>query len=516
MLTYQPDIVGETPEVLAEARGVIPINGSYMTSYVAQATAFTTAANGTVIGARAIKNDGGTNRLFAGSSAKIQEYTSSGVTDRSKSGGYTSTAKRWWFSQGIDANQMIATNGVDKIQTINATASTFSTLSNAPKAKIVVTQSEALLAMHYDDSTDGTGNPVTNGIKISDRGSSTTWTAAVSNDAAVIKLVQSPGAIIAGATFSDIVIAWKRESMYVGRFVGGDEKWQFNMISPFIGCYGMEAWAAVPGGVIFAGPAGVYFFDGSAPRPIDQGVRRTLTEVAKLDNNLGEYVQMSHDEYSGCVFIWMPVDAAVGSTRTFECFAYSYLDGRWSRPYPMDATGTSTAPYDFGHATVTGFQAVMRDFSALDYRAVVGTELTGPGHFFWAGDKKMYNLAGNPKAVSTPKTRSIITTGRIKAPSMPDVEMTLRRVFPLFGGETSIVADGFPSTSVACVAEAYNIENYSRKAADASVSAAWDSTNQRADLFATGKLFRVRLTSAEGDSFALKEIKYDLSAAGKK
>lgn len=511
MLTYQPDFVGETPEVLAVARGVIPINGSYMTSFVAQATAFTTAANGTVIGARAVKNDGGTNRLFVGSATKIQEYTSTGVTDRSKSGGYTNTAKRWWFSQGISANQVIATNGVDSMQYISATASTFLSLPNAPKAKIVVTQNEALLAMNYDD-----GTVATNGIKISDRGSATTWTAAVDNDAATVRLLQSPGAIVAGATFTDIVIAWKRESMYVGRFVGGDEKWQFNMISPYIGCYGMEAWAAVPGGVIFAGPAGVYFFDGSAPRPIDEGVRRTLTEVAKLDNNLGEYVQISHDEYSGCVFIWMPVDAAVGSTRTFECFAYSYLDGRWSRPYPMDATGASTAPYDFGHATVTGFQAVMRDFSALDYRAVLGTELTGPGHFFWAGDKKMYNLAGNPKTVSTPKTVSVITSGRIKAPSMPDTEMTLRRVYPLFGGETSIVGDGFPATSVSCVAEAYNIENYSRKAADSSVTGTWDLTNQRADVFATGKVFRVSLTGAEGDSFALKEVKYDVVPAGKK
>lgn len=512
MLTYQPDIVGETPEVLAVARGVIPINGAYMTSFVAQATAFTTAANGNVIGARAVKNDGGTNRLFVGSDTKIQEYTSAGVTDRSKSGGYTNTAKRWWFSQGIGANQVIATNGVDTIQTINASSSLFSNLSNAPKAKIVVTQSEALLAMNYIDEA-GT---VTNGIKISDRGSATTWTAAVSNDAADVRLLQSPGAIVAGATFSDLVIAWKRESMYVGRFIGGDEKWQFNMISPYIGCYGIEAWAAVPGGVIFAGPAGVYFFDGSAPRPIDAGIRRTLTEIAKLDNNLGEYVQISHDEYSGCVFIWMPVDAAVGSTRTFECFAYSYLDGRWSRPYPMDATGASTAPYDFGHATVTGFQAVMRDFSALDYRAVLGTELTGPGHFFWAGDKKMYNLAGNPKTVSTPKTVSVITSGRIKAPSMPDTEMTLRRVYPLFGGETSLVGDGFPSTSVSCVAEAYNTENYSRKAADSSATATWDSSSQRADVFATGKLFQVSLTGAEGDSFAVKEIKYDVVPAGKK
>jgi hypothetical protein len=506
MLSFKYDTIGDHPEC-QYVRGVIPTNGVYQNAYAADATpAFSSAAAGTVLNARAIKPETGTARLFLGSATKIEELTSSGITDRSKSGGYNNTSG-WSFSQGIAASEIVAANIGYTIQV--STGGAFSDLTNAPKATIVLAQSRALLALNYDD---GTSAP--NGIKISDRGSSTTWTAAASNDAVAIKLVETPGEIYAGATLNDLVIAWKRQSMYIGRFVGGSEKWQFNLLSPSVGCFGPEAWAATPAGIIFAGPAGVYLFDGSVPREIDQGVRQLILNYIGSENTFGYKVQISHDEYSGCVFIWIPDAVGASDTDNFLCFAYNYREGRWSIPYPIHDK-VNNAYYDFGLASPTDLQAIVRDLTLFDYNKIAGANARYVGHFVVAGDKKVYNLSSYSTGVAGGSYAIRIQSGRIKVAAPPDTDLVLRRVYPVWG--TGRLFSGLPTSTAVlkCTVNAYDVEHYERNGGSSTTTVTYDNDRQRFDVFLTGKMFDVEIYTAAGVPVSLKDIRFDLVPVGK-
>lgn len=494
------DTIGSTYDACQWVRGVIPTNGVYRTAFTAELTALGAAAAGTVLGARSVKPDSGNARVFVGSAGKIEELDFGAIQDVSKSGGYTATGS-WWFSQGVGPNEVVAATLAHTIQ--KSSGGNFSDLANAPKALIVLTQSEALLALNYIDGATS----VPNGIKISDRGDSTVWTASDANDAAAIRLVETPGGIAAGATLNDLVVAWKRDSMYVGRFVGGAEKWQFNLLSPHIGCYGLEAWASTPAGIIFAGPAGVYLFDGSVPREVDQGVRQLILNYIGSENSYGSTVKMSHDEYSSCVFLWIP-DA---DGQNFLCFAYNYREGRWSLPYPMyDRVGNAT--YDFGTSGVSDLQAVVRDLTSLDFLKIAGSGSRYAGHFVIPSDKKVYNLSGYSSG--TPyKACSEVLTGRFKLPSPTGTDVVLKRIYPKFAAGF-LLGPGLPS-DLKCQVGLFDAEHYERNAAGNTVTATWDNTYKRFDVFATGKVFEVRIYSAAGTGFSINALDFEMAPAGK-
>lgn len=497
-MRFQYDTIGETYDACQFVQGMIPTNGVYRTSYAAELSALSTAAAGTVLGARSVKPDTGNARVFLGSGTKIEEITATGITDRSKAGGY-STSNRWWFSQGVAPNEVVAANITHTIQTSSGAG--FSDLANAPKALIVLAQSEALLALNYIDGATS----VPNGIKISDRGDSTVWQDQEGNDAASIRLVETPGEIYAGATLNDIVVVWKQNSMYVGRFVGGAEKWQFNLLSPHIGCLGPEAWASTPAGIVFAGPAGVYIFDGAVPREVDVGVRQVILNDISSDNGWGYKVQMSHDEYSSCVFLWVPTSATA-----FNCYAFNYRENRWSMAYPMRDLDTEVV-YDFGVTGVSGLQSVVRDLHITDYARLTNTAGRYAGHFIVAGDKKIYNLAKYSTSVEY-KVCSRITTGRFKVEAPPGTDLVLRRIYPVFAA--GFLFSNTPA-DLKCSVNAYAYDHLERDSPASATAATWDNNFKRFDVFATGKTFDAQIYSVAGEPFSLKALRFDFMPAGK-
>lgn len=488
MLDYRPDLESDDYRILDSANYVIPFNGGYRTSMAAEASGYNTALSTACIGARAVKNDAGTVRALFGLAAAIYESDgASGWTDRSRGGGYTSGSNRWWFSQGIAANEVIACNYADEMQV--STGAAFSNLTNAPKARIVVAQSEALLAMYYND-----GTAYTNGIKISDRGASTTWTPAVSNEATAVRLVESPGEIVAGASINDEVIAWKRRSMYVGRYVGGDDPWQFNLKSNYIGCLGLEAWVSTPAGIIFASENGVYLYDGSFPRQIDNGLTATLRTQFVSDNSYGATAQMSHDEYHGCVFLWIPDAGGSGSD---ICFSYSYRDDRWSVAY-----GTSLG----AGATHTGFQQQVRDYSIIDHKNLAGSTPTSVyvGHFIVSDQKKLINLA-NDGDTGLDGFAPTLQTKRFQLANEPNGIGTIKTVFPIWGKSPA------EPTAGSCDVTTYNYPG--SLTAISTVSSSTVSSG-RFNLMASGNNASVAI-STDDKIFNLKDIAVDISPAGK-
>lgn len=520
-LDFRPAIFDGKYSTLTECIGFTPADAGYVVSYTGKPF-HSTALAGNCLGARAIKTESGSVRLFLGSAAKIEEYLGpvTGLVDRSKAGGYSTGSNRWWFTQGLANSEVIATNFADSMQI--STGTSFSNLSGSPpKAKIVLSQNNALLALNYDD-----GTAVPNGIRTSNRGSSTQWDTATYADCVAIKLVQSPGAIVAAATLHDLVVVWKQSSMYVGRFVGGDEKWQFNLLSPNVGCYGIEAWCNTPAGIVFSGEAGTYLFDGSVPRPIDQGVRQAIQDKMHATNSWGADVALAHDEALGCIFIYIPdPKTSVGNANgRFSCFAYNYRTDKWSQPYPFYNDGDTKLGSDWGYKTganeYTDFQAAVRDFGSIDAQRVNSgyspTELVG--HFVVPSQKHILGMNGivaSPNGdISVSNVEVQMRTGTFRPSESWASDSVLRRVGLVPTGTSyKYGTSNFNTGSFYCTASLALTADV-RPLSEIGSTFTFSPDDIRFDGFATGKAFTVVVGSKDA-RWAVHDLWFDIGPSGK-
>lgn len=491
MLDLRPDLDPYTPGMLRGASFLIPSNeGGYVTARSETTAGYGTALNGACLGSRIVRKTDGTPRLLAGSASKIQEANGAGGwTDRSRTTAYTTGVYSWWFCP-FD-NSVIACNYANETQI--STGAAFSDLSGAPKARIIVSQSRALLAMNYDD-----GSVVPNGIKISARGSATSWTASGSNDATAITLSQSEGPIMAGASMNDIVIAWKRRSMYIGRYVGGSEKWQFNILSQSIGCLGIEAWCYTPKGIIFASENGIFLFDGSVPRPIDQGVRKWLN-ITKgiLSYNQGQDMFISHDEINNCVFLWYRT-----AVSTWYTIAYNYQTDKWGEPYSANVLASLS--------TIAGFEAAVRDSNYNDLILLSGpTNSARIGHLIFVASPAhtLMNLSGVPEGGAS------ITTGRVRLPTKKSRSLTkVDRVFPVF------TSDGECAQTTMGILSLYGARQAT--SADATKTSYLDTSNKSLDYGTVADNVSLNLSGGAigvaGSVWGILDLEWELEPHGVK
>ena len=402
-LDFRPDFP-PGPGVLSTASSVIPDKfGQYRTSFAATGiTAWGSAIGATSTGARVVRKADGTPFLFVGTGTNIFEYTAVGVSNVSLVvGGYTAGVD-WWFCQLGD--ETLACNYNNTTQTRSgASATAFANHATAPKAKIMIALSGHVLALNYND-----GTAVPNGIKWASQGSSATWIASASNSAGSAKLIETPGEITAGATIHDIAVVWKRGSMYVGKRVQTDEIWKFNALSPTIGCPWKEGWVSTPVGLIFLSANGVFKFDGSTPVPIDRGVR------ADIYASIGSSAYLSHDEVSGCVFLWLAGTVA---------WTYNYLSDKWSKGY-NGSIGLAA----------TSMSRPVRDSLVDDVVAINGVAVPSVQrrcHLVTGSDQIMYNLASTVPANGLSPT---LTLQNVRHPDCdPREETLIRRVIPVWG-----------------------------------------------------------------------------------
>lgn len=480
-LDFRPDLNIYTPDIAFGLGGATPTSEmGYRLVYTATTSGYGTALTSACLGTAMIRDTSGTPHLFAGVDNGIFEANGSGGwTDRSRGGGYSTGSNQWWFT--AHGSEVVATNYADETQSATFGAA-FANLSNAPKCRFMISQSRALLACNYRDSS---GTAIPHGIAISARGSSSTWTAAPSNDATSALLTQSEGPILAGASMNDMAVIWKRRSMYTGRFVGGAEKWQFNLIHRHIGCLGQEAWCDTPIGIIFAAEQGVYVFDGSVPRPIDFGIRKTLRAVFDSAYNQAQDTFISHDAKNATVYIWYRT-----AVTTWWAYAYNYATDRWGLAYYNNKLGGSTW---------TGFQGAVRNSNYQDLTLLNGSSNSNYiGHLIFSAERKLTNLAGGAES----GIYLSISSGRIRAPGSNTKSQTrLMRVMPIWG------ASGEPASVTQC-----DIYGYPRRMAS-SVSSSTIASLTEDKCFDVNRVadnFQVILTGADGVAIHIVGFEYDM------
>lgn len=184
--------------------------------------------------------------------------------------------------------------GSSTIYAAEMSSGSFAKISGAPRAPIVVAASRFVLAFGASDYSDR--------WSCSARDDHTSWTASLATLAATGRVVDSPGGFTAAIEFGGDVLAFKRNSIHVGRFVGAPEVWQWTTLPENVGCTSANAVCRVPGGVVFVSDAGPHFYDGASVRPLLIG-RAAEWWAQNFLTGFGRFMYAAYDEPTQQVWV---------------------------------------------------------------------------------------------------------------------------------------------------------------------------------------------------------------------
>lgn len=330
----------------------------------------------------------GTRRLIAGTASKLYEASAGTWTDRSRVGGY-SGLNRWRFA--VFGNAVLATNRNQVIQ--QSIDGDFADISGAPAASILVTSNGFVMALNV---AGGSLGDAPDGWWCSALYDQSNWTPSVASQSANGRLVDSPGAITAGHPLGDVVVAYKNESMYIGRYVGPPLVWSWQRVPGSIGVASQEC--VVPVGTMhyFIGTDDIYQFDGTVPRSIGAPVREWL--FANLSHANRHLVFSGADLPRDLVYWYFPSTTAGDDPDI--ALVYNIRTQRWGK-----FTRPTVAALEYRSAQIT-YDQLGSHYATYDQLPSIAYDspfwLGGqraPGVFLREPDGqtcKLYQLTGEP------------------------------------------------------------------------------------------------------------------------
>jgi hypothetical protein len=410
LLGYAPDADPNIIGVLTNASGVVPslkgIKGAPSPATVNMATLAATC-----IGAALLTKLDGTNRLFAGTPTKLYETGASTWSDVSRSATYTTgPTGTWRFAQ--QGNVSLAANGSDTIQA-SVSSGAFSCVAGAPVAAIIETVGKFVFAINTSSNAHG--------VQWSALNDYTNWPASVASQAGNDVLTSTPGANTAGRRFGSAIVVYKKNSMYLGVYVGPPIVWEFSLIPGDSGALSQEVVVNIgtPENPkhIFMGENDFFVYDGS--KPVRVGTNRVKLQVfGALFQNRYYACKALHDKKNSLVYFYYPTKDSV---QPDKCVVYNYLTDRWG----VDDRQIEAA-VDYVGATVSydglgGLYATYADLPVQSYdTAFAGVQQTFPA---------IFNTSHVVQTLTGPAGSTSLTTG-----DYGDDERfsTLKRIRPRF------------------------------------------------------------------------------------
>jgi hypothetical protein len=324
LLGFVPDAPTTTPGVLTDCTQLIPSERGMQSAPSAIGVSGVGALPDDVRGAAVLTNTSGTRRTFAGTQTKLYEL--SGTTFSDVSGGtYTgSSENRWMFAQF--GNAAIATNDTERIQ--QSTSGTFSNITAAPIARMVLTIPNFVVALDTNDSPgSATFGDSPDRWWICAFQDHTDWTPNVTTQCTTGRLIGSGGGLTAGAPFGSGLVAYKAREMFLGQYVGPPVVLQFDRIPGEQGCVGPEAVVDIGGAHIFVGEDNIWLYDGTRPVPIASELRQWFFNDISATYKYRTIV--TYDRNNGRVWIFYP--STVSSGTPDSAIVYHLLRKRWGR-----------------------------------------------------------------------------------------------------------------------------------------------------------------------------------------
>jgi hypothetical protein len=322
---FAPDAQQQMPGVLTDCSALIPYENGFKaapTPISAGIDALAAACRGAAV----LPQLTGAFRTFAGTQTEMYELsgtTWADVTDAS--GDYTGSAEsRWSFAQ-FGSTALIA-NINDPIN-YSTTSGAFDAIATAPKAKIIFTVAGFVMALHYND-----GALVTDGWFHSGYQDFTVWTPAVATQCAKGRLFGTPGPFTAGIRFGEDALAFKANTIYLGRYAGPPNPFQWTEIPGQAGCVGQDALCDISTdaqpAVFFVGRDNFYIYDGARPVPVGVGQVREWF-LSRINIALAYRTQAVYDRASRNVYIFYPNSTSSGTPN--ETLVYNVQTGLWGR-----------------------------------------------------------------------------------------------------------------------------------------------------------------------------------------
>ena len=433
------------------AKNVIPAAKGYRCFRAL--SALSGVATNKILGMFAGKDDDGNTALYAGDSGKLYLFNAadSTLTDKSKAGGYSTSADDRWSSAQF-GETLLVTNYDDVIQTATVgQAGVFADLGGSPpKAKHIAVVRDQVMLGNVNDGVDGV-KPYR--LWWSGINSATSWTSGTSlSDYQDVVDVGDCTGLVGG----EHAIALFDRAIVRLSFVGAPLIYQVDKLTHQRGCSVPGSVASVGSGMVFfLSDDGFWMLRGGQLTPIGaEKINRFFLDRFKVSSK--ENVVSAVDPVNQNV-IWAYPSTASADGENDEILIYNYNLNRWSS---VETECTALAQLFTSGYTLEQLDNISSSIDALT------TSLDSPiykgGSFFFAGakDKKVHSFTGDcldatietGEFTVSPGRRSLVNTVlphlTAKSGQSPTVSVAVgsrqRQIDqPTFTAASSINADGY-------------------------------------------------------------------------
>jgi len=343
-LGYAPDVDPTLDGVMTNCVGIVPTQRGFAGAPSPISTVLS-ALPAACHGVAAVMKTDDTTRLFAGTLTQLLEASGATWTTRSGTISGLGAANRWRFAQFQDST--LAAAITEKTQFIAGATQFADVTATAPKCAIIEAVNNFVIGFDVIDQAgiyEATATAHPDGWWCAAKGGYTSWIPNVDTEAATGTLSSTPGKILGAKAFGYQCIAYKKNSMYLGTYVGSGVIWDWQLIPGSAGALSNEVIINVgtPGAPqhIFMGPDNFYRYRAGQVEPIGEEVNDAV-----FDNLNTEYYYAAtalHDFKNKLVYFYYPV---VGAITPDSCVVFNYLTGKWGRDdRTVEATAQWVAP----------------------------------------------------------------------------------------------------------------------------------------------------------------------------
>lgn len=324
LLGFAPDMDPTVPGVITDCTQLVPTERGMAAAPAAVNAGFDALA-AECRGAAVMVNTAGTRRTIAGTQTELYELTGGSWTAVGAATLTGSSENRWSFAQFGDV--ALASNDTEPIQA--STSGDFNSITEAPKARIIVSVPNFVIALNTNDSagseTYGDSPDRWWCCAFQDH---TDWTTSVTTQCNTGRLIGNGGEITAGLGFGDGLVVYKARQMFKGVYAGPPVVFQFDPIPGEQGCVGPEAVVDIGGAHLFVGEDNIWLYDGTRPIPIAQDTVRQWF-FNDLNATYKFRTIVTYDRNNGRVWIFYPGTTSSGNPDSALVY---HLDTRkWGR-----------------------------------------------------------------------------------------------------------------------------------------------------------------------------------------
>jgi hypothetical protein len=268
LIGFAPDAPATTPGALTAVRNLIPTalgfaaGPSPVTLGPQIPDAFTSLAR--------VVDVNGSSRVFATTSAGAYELYG-GAGWRSMGAVDTSLARPVFAQFGNKTVLAIGGQRLHFADTQFLGSGTFYPSAAAPDARVVVATSNFVIAFNIAATTEYPTMGAPDRWWCSAINDAMTWEPSVTTQATTGRLVDGGGVIVAAKRLGDSVVAYKEDAIYIGQYVGPPVVWQWQRVPGAPGAFGAHSVVDIGGRHLYAGPQGIFIFDGSRAEPVGIG-----------------------------------------------------------------------------------------------------------------------------------------------------------------------------------------------------------------------------------------------------